>query len=100
MSGRIFLLFLLPFCTHGQLQEMAAEWERDKELKNASIGFCVQDVKTGKTVASYNSHRALVPASTLKVITTGAALGILGSGYRYETKIAYTGSFNKSTGLI
>ncbi|HRD38508.1 MAG TPA: D-alanyl-D-alanine carboxypeptidase, partial [Bacteroidia bacterium] len=35
-----------------------------------------------------------------KVITTSAALGILGKYYRYETKIYFTGSFDKNTGIL
>ncbi len=82
------------------MQEIISEWEKDKDLKNASIGFSVLDAKSGKTISGYNASKALVPASTLKVVTTTAALGILGNKFRYTTRLVHTGNFNKVTGTI
>jgi len=63
----------------------------DKALKNASVGFCMMDATDGKTLFTYNDSVALAPASCLKIATTGAALGLLGSNYRFSTKIGYDG---------
>src|SRR6476661_10198894 len=100
MCLRLALFLLLPFFSTAQLQEIIGEWEKDPELKNASIGFSVIDTRSGKTLSAYNAEKALVPASTLKVVTTTAALGILGSKYRYTTRLAHTGTFDKITGII
>lgn len=51
----------------------------------------------GDTLVCINPTQKLVPASNMKVITTGLALTTLGEGYRYETQIAYTGSIVDST---
>ncbi len=95
-----FYLFLFPFLIHAQLNRVVEDWKNDKELKNASISFCVLDVNTSGVILEQNSHQSLIPASTLKVVTTSAALGILGEDFRYETKIFYTGSLNKKTGVL
>lgn len=95
------LLFLLfPLLCRAQISRITEEWKTDKSLKNASIGFCILNAKTSAVISEYNSTQALIPASTLKLVTTSAALGLLGSNYRYETKLAYTGTFDKKTGVI
>ncbi|MEI8137651.1 MAG: D-alanyl-D-alanine carboxypeptidase/D-alanyl-D-alanine-endopeptidase, partial [Bacteroidota bacterium] len=94
------LLFLLPVVFSAQINNVIENWEADKDLKSATLSFCVLDAKSGEVVSELNSHQYVIPASTLKVITTGAALGTLGPTFRYSTKIFYTGSFNKETGVI
>lgn len=98
---RIFLcFFFLPWVLNAQLSTIIESWKNDKDLKGASVGFCVLDAKTSTVIAEYNSHQFLIPASTLKVVTTGAGLGVLGNGYRYETRLCYTGTFDKASGVI
>jgi serine-type D-Ala-D-Ala carboxypeptidase/endopeptidase (penicillin-binding protein 4) len=47
---------------------------------------------SGKIVYQYNAEKSLVPASNLKIITTAAALGVLGEEFRYQTKLEYDGT--------
>lgn len=56
-------------------------------LKHASIGICIKDF-SGKNIASYDASKSLVPASILKVVTTGTALETLGGDYRFRTTLA------------
>ncbi len=100
MKRLVFLFFLLPLSALTQVEVLTKEWKKDKELRHASIGFCVMKASDSSPLAEYNSETALVPASTLKVITTSAALGLLGPAYRFETRIGYTGSFDAGTGVI
>jgi len=93
-------IFLFPLLSLAQLDKLPEEWKKDKDLKNASIGFCVMNAVTSDLISEYNSHQLLIPASTLKVVTTSAALNLLGLNYRYETRIYYTGDFNKATGVL
>ncbi len=98
---KIFLWILFfPLYASAQLSSIVDTWKADKDLKSATIGYCVFDVKTNSVIAEYNSHTYLIPASTQKAITTGAALGVLGGGYRFETKLCYTGTFDKTTGIL
>ena len=78
---------MLPLCFKAQIATVVDSWKADKDLKNATISFCVLDAKTGAVLNELNSHQYVIPASTLKVITTAAALGSLGSNFRYSTKI-------------
>jgi D-alanyl-D-alanine carboxypeptidase/D-alanyl-D-alanine-endopeptidase (penicillin-binding protein 4) len=98
--NNFFVLLLLPLFFKAQLNTVIENWKADKDLKSATLSFCVLDTKTGEVVSELNSHQFVIPASTLKVITTGAALGTLGPTYRYSTKIYHTGNFNKATGVV
>ncbi|MDI1356485.1 MAG: D-alanyl-D-alanine carboxypeptidase/D-alanyl-D-alanine-endopeptidase [bacterium] len=95
-----FLLFFIPASYFCQIDQVLAEWRLDDRLENASIGYCVKDIATTKSIIDSNEHLSLIPASTLKIFTTATALSKLGRAYRYETKIYYVGSFDKLTGVL
>ena len=76
------------------------EYKNDKSLENGSISFCLLNAQTSELISEYNSKTILIPASTLKVITTSAALGILGKNFKYETKISYTGFIDSINGVL
>ena len=44
---------------------------------------------TGKTIGQHMSNLSLIPASSLKLITTGVALERLGKDFHYETKLLH-----------
>mgnify|MGYP003607139962 CR=1 FL=1 len=66
----------------------------DPVLRNANWGFVVYDTKTGKIVTSYNENAPLVPASTTKLLTTETAFSLLGTKYRWNTQLEYSGSID------
>lgn len=80
-----------------KLQAALQELEQDPELRYASIGFCAIDVKNNTLYAAKNPDQALIPASSMKVITTGAALATLGSNHRFNTYIEYSGTLSNGT---
>jgi serine-type D-Ala-D-Ala carboxypeptidase/endopeptidase (penicillin-binding protein 4) len=98
-----FLLFSCPsFSQNPSLEKLKTGIEllkSDPELTNGSWGLSVQDISTKKILAEYNSNLTLIPASTLKIITTGAALSILGKDFRYQTNIEYDG-FVDANGVL
>ena len=55
-----------------------------------SIHF--RDISTGKTVYGHRPQSALIPASNAKLITTAAALDVLGADFAYETVFALDGN--------
>lgn len=89
MKYRLFIFFfsfLLPYSNaQNTIDNVLESYNKDKDLKHAQYSFCVLDALTGKTLKEYNSETALIPASTLKIVTTSAVLGILGKDYTYKT---------------
>lgn len=68
---------------------------QEKNLTHAGIGFYAIDLSTGEAIAAYNEDTALIPASTMKVVTSAAALEMLGPDYVFQTKLFYDGVINK-----
>jgi len=63
----------------------------DEELIAAGFGFYAIDVNTGEVIAQHNENLVLKSASTLKIVSTAAALELLGSDYTFKTTIEYDG---------
>lgn len=61
------------------------------DFKNANISISVIDIDGGKLIAGINENKVLIPASSLKILTTLSSLNILGDDFTYKTKIAYSG---------
>jgi D-alanyl-D-alanine carboxypeptidase/D-alanyl-D-alanine-endopeptidase (penicillin-binding protein 4) len=101
-----FLLFILlaAFFISGvtvpALEKEISKMNADTVLAHGDWGFCVMTADSGKLIASHNMQQSLIPASTLKILTTGAALGLLGPDYKYETKIEYDGVYDSLSGII
>lgn len=64
---------------------------RSGALKGAAVGFIATDAQ-GKVLASLDADERRVPASNLKLVTTGTALHALGPDYRFQTRLGYTGT--------
>lgn len=56
-------------------------------LKNANVGVYVRDLTTNQTLVDSRSNFVIPPASTQKVVTTAAALEVLGADFCFTTYI-------------
>ena len=59
-------------------------------LSQATVSICAM-TGDGQPLIDINSSSMLVPASNMKLISTGAAIHKLGPDFRYETAIGYDG---------
>jgi serine-type D-Ala-D-Ala carboxypeptidase/endopeptidase (penicillin-binding protein 4) len=103
MRYSLFLIvFLLKISLFGQaaFNKALTKFISDTELANAGISLSVMDVQTGVMIASHQADRTLTPASSMKLITTGAALGMLSPDYVFKTEIQYDGALNSQTGVL
>ena len=90
----IFLVFLsgIMAAQEGNRFQAAAEAvASDVTFGQAYVGICVMD-GNGEVLAQVNADRMMVPASNMKLLTTGAALHMLGPEYTFETTLAYDGT--------
>lgn len=100
MTARFWFAFVLStfsLISAGQnlLQDNLQEVLSKEEYKNASAGIFVVDPATGEELISLNADKLLIPASTMKLITTAAVLRILGTDYQFSTGIGYAGHINE-----
>ncbi len=95
-----FFSSLLSFSqTINDLKGELYKWHYDKDLTNASISFFAYNLDSNKIIANYDENRVLVPASTMKLVTTSTVLELLGKNKRFKTTIQYTGKIDSNAVL-
>lgn len=67
------------------------------DVKHCIFGFYAVDVNTGEVLSQYNQEIALKPASNMKLVSTATLLELYGPDYRFETRLAYTGTIDTLT---
>ena len=66
-------------------------------LESSNWGFkAFKLADTQKNLVSLNAKKRLVPASNMKLVSTGAALLAFGPEYRFETRFAHSGEIKDS----
>ncbi|MFL9484234.1 D-alanyl-D-alanine carboxypeptidase/D-alanyl-D-alanine-endopeptidase [Chitinophagaceae bacterium LWZ2-11] len=89
-------LIYLSFFSQAQsikekLSTAVQELQADSNTKHASLSLYIINSQTGEVVFDLNSQLGLAPASCQKIITSVAALDVLGAKYRYKTEFGYKG---------
>lgn len=87
-------LFVVKAQTVKEVRAAIKKVVEDEDLKNASISFYAFDLDSNRIISGISSSRSLVPASTMKLITTATALEMMGSGKRFSTTIKYSGEID------
>ena len=85
--------------SQNNIQRTFDKIKAEKILENASFSFRVFDLDADSAIAEYNPKTSLVPASTMKIVSTGAALVKLGSYKTFKTKLQHDG-FIDSNGVL
>ncbi len=67
------------------------------QLRGGSWSFYLSAVNSDSSIVAINETDGLVPASVMKVVSTGTALALLGPGYRFTTLLQHDGAKNGST---
>jgi serine-type D-Ala-D-Ala carboxypeptidase/endopeptidase (penicillin-binding protein 4) len=98
----VFLIFFLLIQAGNptRIQTEIDQLNNDAALTHGEWGLYVMTADSGKEIASYNAQKSLMPASTMKILTTGAAMGLLGESFRYTTEIQYDGAYDSLKGII
>ncbi|MDR3610130.1 MAG: D-alanyl-D-alanine carboxypeptidase/D-alanyl-D-alanine-endopeptidase [Ignavibacteriaceae bacterium] len=68
----------------------------DPSFSNANWGVLIQSLETGEYFYKRNEDKLFLPASSLKLFTTSAALNLLGPEYRFTTNIYKHGTIDGS----
>lgn len=69
---------------------------RQPEYKGATVGIQITDLESGLPLFELNPEKLMIPASTLKIVTSASAFEILGSDYRFTTKVGYIGEIGNT----
>ena len=94
----LFSFFVGKVCFSQALFEQKVEdLQAHPLMKGALLGIVVFDERNDSALFKLNEDIAMVPASTLKLVTSAAALEILGPAYRFNTRLAISGKINSHT---
>ena len=95
LTGLLLLSLLLP--AQASLDNVLHNFTTDAAFAHATVGVSVRDVSSGEELSGFQSDRSLIPASTQKLITTAAAMDLLGPDHRFRTRLVAGGSVNAGT---
>ncbi|NJC27146.1 D-alanyl-D-alanine carboxypeptidase/D-alanyl-D-alanine endopeptidase [Neolewinella antarctica] len=92
-----YLCLAAPVAAQFNLADRVYAFATHPELRGAQVGIDVRDVRTGDRVAAFQPYTALIPASTLKLITTAAAYDVLGADHVFTTDLVISGEIDNGT---
>lgn len=87
LFGFVALLAFTGPVRAGDLAADLAEIVRKSGLAQQRIAYAVHDVRNDSVVAAQNGDLPMAPASNMKVLTTGAALSVLGPEFTFNTTL-------------
>ncbi|MGB8053284.1 MAG: D-alanyl-D-alanine carboxypeptidase, partial [Azonexus sp.] len=86
---RLFTLLTLSVLTlpalAGGLPPNVLQALKAAQIPAASVAIVVQPVDTAQPLVAHNAARAMNPASVMKLVTTYAALDLLGPAWTWKT---------------
>ncbi|HXM81949.1 MAG TPA: D-alanyl-D-alanine carboxypeptidase/D-alanyl-D-alanine-endopeptidase [Burkholderiales bacterium] len=85
------LLALTTFAGAADLPKSVLQALRSVGIPQSSVGAVVQEVGTARPSLAVNANQAMNPASVMKLVTTYAALELLGPAYRWKTEVYLDG---------
>ena len=101
MTKKLLFLPLLTVSFFLYSQETAFKnFLADSAMKHAAVSFCIAETDNSNMIFEHNSRQSLTPASIMKLITTSAALELLGPDYKFRTSIGYAGVLKKGSGKL
>jgi D-alanyl-D-alanine carboxypeptidase/D-alanyl-D-alanine-endopeptidase (penicillin-binding protein 4) len=99
MSRTLWALLLLASCAAAHADP--SRWPvalrtalAESGVPTAAVGLIVQEVNAPSPVLEWNAERAFSPASTMKLLTTLAALDLLGPAYVWRTEVYADGTLD------
>ena len=79
------------------LPDRLATLLNEEGIPPSSISILIKEAGTSIPLVSHLADTPRNPASTMKLLTTIAALDLLGPGYRWETRIYLNGTLKAGT---
>src|SRR4051794_37427507 len=85
-----------PASSRAELRHTVDSLTSQTEFRNANWGVLIVNPRTGDTLYSKNAGKLFMPASNMKIITSAAALTLLGPDYTYKTTFLADGPVSDS----
>ena len=85
-----------PGSSRAELRHTIDTLTSQVQFRNANWGVLIVNPRTGDTIYSKNAGKLFMPASNMKIITSAAALTLLGPDYTYKTTFLADGPVRDS----
>ena len=95
----VFILFFIFTANSLSLDSLLIKSITDMGYDTSNIGFILTDLTENREVASLNSNKKFIPASTEKLFTGALAFDTLGRNYTFKTDV-FIDSLEKSSGKV
>src|SRR5262245_40634742 len=92
-----FLVFLLVIDSQAASSPTLARLLPHYDFADTDVGCLLFDLTDGHRIEAHQSDEPRIPASTAKIVTTVAALQILGADYRFQTSLLTIGEVQEGT---
>ena len=100
IAALVALLLVTQVALPQSLQTRLESLIYDSPAAAAEVGLAVVDVETGRVIAGYNADTPMIPASNMKVLTSGAAMLTLGPDFAFRTKFLVHESDGRRTLVV
>ena len=87
MRKIIIFLFLVCISVTQAIADPLSKTINSLNINKSAISVSVKEVETGNLIYSLNENAPMIPASTLKLVTSSAAADCLGDDYKFSTKL-------------
>ena len=84
-----FILALAASAIAQPIDVVIDQLRHRSKLGTSKVGYVVVDVETGEELAAHNATDLFIPASNQKIVTSIAALSVLGPDFVFETTILH-----------
>ena len=95
-STLLLFITLSSGISQNSIEHTFEKIRKEKVVENASFSFRVFDLDADSAITEYNPKNSLVPASTMKIVSTAAALVKLGSYTQFKTRLQHDGYIDSS----
>ncbi|HYE02617.1 MAG TPA: D-alanyl-D-alanine carboxypeptidase/D-alanyl-D-alanine-endopeptidase [Phycisphaerales bacterium] len=92
LVAALALLLLAPAALAQSLEREITNLMARSKLGTARVGVCVIDAQSGRTLAGIRESEPFIPASNMKLLTSGAAVRALGGDFEFRTRFELSGS--------
>ena len=82
-------IWLASTAVAGSLESDVTALVRGAKLPGATISVSVRDAADGRELVDLSADRPMIPASNMKLLSTGAALDGLGPEFRFRTRLVH-----------
>lgn len=95
LAALMSALLVVAGATPALAQDLSRRVERligAADIGQARVAVSVRDITTGQTLVARDADSGYIPASNMKLVTTGAALSVLGPDFVFRTEFAIDGN--------